>query len=43
MDIRDLSKIPAAVLVSGIVFFVAGLVSNLVVHVSVPNRARHSH
>ncbi len=38
MDIRDLSKIPAAVLVSGIVFFVAGLVSDLVVHVSVPNQ-----
>ncbi len=38
MDIRDLSKIPAAVLVSGIVFFVAGLVSDLVVRVSVPKQ-----
>ena len=35
MDIRDLTKIPAAVLVSGIVFFVAGLVGDLVVRVSV--------
>lgn len=38
MDIRDLSKIPAAVLVSGIAFFIAGLVSDLVVRVSTPKQ-----
>ncbi len=38
MDIRDLLKIPAAVVVSGITFFVAGLVGDLVVPVSVPKK-----
>ena len=33
MDIREVNKIAAAVLVSGIVFFIAGLVGDLVVHV----------
>jgi cytochrome c len=36
MDIRDTLKIPAAVLVSGIAFFIAGLVGDLVVRVSSP-------
>ena len=33
MDIREINKIAAAVLVSGIVFFFAGLVGDLVVRV----------
>ena len=33
MDIRELSKFPAAVLVSGLAFYVAGLLGDVVVHV----------
>ena len=38
MDLRELNKIPAAVLVSGIVFFVAGVIGDLVVRVPVQEK-----